>query len=215
MPASPKAVVLVLHGGASHRGVTRVSPTQLSVLRMIPIARGLALHWRRDLAVYRLLNSVRGWDTQHTPVRDATWALDDIEQRLGRRLPTALVGHSLGGRAALLAADHPSVRSVVALAPWVHPHEQARAVDRDVLVVHGSADRVASPANAARLVAALRPRNRAAFVLIRGAKHAMLRSRRTFFRLTRDFIGATLLGRDAGGPVGDVLAGVTTLEVSS
>ena len=64
------------------------------------------------LAVLRLLNSKRGWDTHHTPVDDAIWALDEARSRLGG-LPVALVGHSLGGRAALLAGSTPGVRAVV------------------------------------------------------------------------------------------------------
>jgi alpha-beta hydrolase superfamily lysophospholipase len=63
----------------------------------------------------------QGSDTNHTPLRDASWALDEIAQRLGRRLPTCLIGHSLGGRAALLSVGAPRVRSAVALAPWVLP----------------------------------------------------------------------------------------------
>ncbi|WP_438949092.1 LLM class flavin-dependent oxidoreductase, partial [Streptomyces harbinensis] len=41
--------------------------------------------------------------------------------RLAARLgpvPVVLVGHSMGGRAALRAAGHPAVTGVVALAPW-------------------------------------------------------------------------------------------------
>ena len=41
-PRDPAGVVLVLHGGASRRETVRVSPTQLSVLRMIPIAARVA-----------------------------------------------------------------------------------------------------------------------------------------------------------------------------
>jgi hypothetical protein len=48
-PRNPEAVVLVLHGGAG-RGVVHVSPTQLSVLRMIPTARRVARAGRGRLA---------------------------------------------------------------------------------------------------------------------------------------------------------------------
>lgn len=117
----PEGAALLLHGGGSRPGKMSVSPAQLSVLRMIPIAKRAARVGRGRLAVFRLLNSTRGWDTTHTPVDDARWALDEIAERLGARLPTCLVGHSLGGRAALLAAGAPEVRSAVALAPWVLP----------------------------------------------------------------------------------------------
>jgi Alpha/beta hydrolase family len=98
-----------------------MSPTQLSVLRMVPIARRIARATRGRVAVFRLLNSRRGWDTHHTPVVDARWDLDRITERFGASVPACLVGHSLGGRAALLSAGPPEVRSVAALAPWVYP----------------------------------------------------------------------------------------------
>jgi len=87
VPKAPTGVVLVLHGGAARRENMMVSPTQLSVLRMIPIARRLARAGRNQLAVFRLLNSRRGWDAHHTPVHDARWALDEIADRLGGPLP--------------------------------------------------------------------------------------------------------------------------------
>ena len=106
-PRNPEGLVLVLHGGASRRDRPEVSPTQLSVLRMIPIAQRIARAGRGRLAVVRLLNSVRGWDTRHTPVEDVRWALEQLRSEYDG-LPTCLVGHSLGGRAALLAGDQPS-----------------------------------------------------------------------------------------------------------
>ncbi len=42
---------------------------------------------RERLAVFRLLNSRRGWDTRHTPVHDARWALDQVAERLGAASP--------------------------------------------------------------------------------------------------------------------------------
>jgi predicted esterase len=146
VPEEPEGVVIALHGGASRRGKMAVSPAQLSVLRMVPIARRAARAGGGRLAVFRLLNSTRGWDTHHTPLRDAAWALDEIAERLGRRLPTCLIGHSLGGRAALLAAGAPEVRSAVALAPWVLPSDRPADLEgRRILIVHGARDRVASP----------------------------------------------------------------------
>ena len=191
MPDRPEGVVLVLHGGASRRANMMVSPTQLSVLRMVPIARRVARAGDGRLAVFRLLNSRRGWDTTTTPVHDARWALDQIADRVGTRLPTGLVGHSLGGRAALLAAGRPEVASVVALAPWVYADDAPRDLSGDVriLIAHGDRDRVASPQRA-RAVA---HRLGAEFVTVEGGKHAMLSSHKEFGRLTDDWIVDTLL----------------------
>ena len=59
-----------------------------------------ALAHGHRLAVFRLLNSARGWDTSRTPVDDVRWALDELASRHGD-LPVALVGHSLGGGVAM------------------------------------------------------------------------------------------------------------------
>jgi pimeloyl-ACP methyl ester carboxylesterase len=179
-PRGAEAAVLVLHGGASRGRAMPVSPAQLSVLRMIPIARALARAGRGRLAVYRLLNSRRGWDAAHTPVDDARWALGEIGQR-----PVGVVGHSLGGRAALALA--PEVESVVALNPWVYP-DDGRAGGR-ALIVHGSEDRVASPQRAE----AVARRTGATFVTVEGGEHAMLSHSREFLRPTVDWVLDTLL----------------------
>ncbi len=139
--------MLVLHGGASRGDRMMVSPTQLSVIRMIPTARAVARVAQDRLAVYRLLNSYRGWDSHHTPVADAAWGMAQVREQHGD-LPFGLVGHSLGGRAALLAGELPGVESVVALNPWVYPTDTADLTGRRVLIVHGEQDRIASPAKA-------------------------------------------------------------------
>lgn len=208
LPERPVGAVLVLHGGASRSETSMVSPTQLSVLRMVPIARRVARAGGGRLAVFRLLNSVRGWDTHHTPVRDASWALEEIASRTGRRLPTCLVGHSLGGRAALLAANRPGVHSAVALAPWVYPTDVPDGLSgRRILIVHGTRDRVASPERSAALGRALRRQTQVSYVSVAGGKHAMLRRHAVFDSLAAEFAAATLLGGGGGGPIARVLAG--------
>ena len=182
VPDAAEAAVLVLHGGASRRGDMRVSPTQLSVLRMVPIARTIASAGKGRLAVYRLLNSRRGWDATHTPVHDARWALE----RIGLR-PVGVVGHSLGGRAALLLG--PEVDSVVALNPWVYPDDGRRLPPGRALVVHGTDDRVASPQRAL----AVARRTGAEFLAVEGGKHAMLSQSGDFLRPTVEWLLDTLL----------------------
>jgi dienelactone hydrolase len=202
VPRDPEGVVLVLHGGASRRGRMAVSPAQLSVLRMVPIARRVARAGHRRLAVFRLLNSVRGWDTHHTPLRDLAWALGEIEERLGTRPPICLVGHSLGGRAALLGAGAPGVTSAVALAPYVLPGDRPRGLDgRRILVVHGSGDRVASPRRSGEFAREIADAGEAevTYVCVEGGRHAMLRRGRLFDRLAADFAAHALLGTPARG----------------
>lgn len=192
-PRRPEGVVLLLHGGAARPGSPMVQPTQLSVLRMVPLARRIARATRGRVAVYRLLNSHRGWDTRHTPVMDAAWALDRVAERLGRRLPTVLVGHSLGGRAALLAGAGPDIVGVVALNPWIHPTDTVDLAGRRVLVVHGDADRIASPERAGQLARRLARTTEVEWRTVPGGKHAMLRHGSVFERAATEFVVATLL----------------------
>jgi dienelactone hydrolase len=212
-PRNPQGVVLVLHGGASRSDNIAVSPTQLSVLRMIPIAGRIARAGRRRLAVYRLLNSVRGWDSHHTPVQDARWAMAEIRRRLGADLPVCLVGHSLGGRAALLAADEPGVVSVAALAPWVYPNDGVGGLPgRRVMIVHGSDDRIAQPDRSAAVARNLAGHGPVSYVRVAGGKHAMLAHHNTFDGLAAQFAVATLLNTPTRGLIGQVMAGEEWLD---
>jgi dienelactone hydrolase len=208
LPRDPAGVVVVLHGGASRREQMMVSPTQLSVLRMIPIAKRIARAGDGRLAVVRLLNSRRGWDAHQTPVHDVRWALGQLAERVGDELPVCLVGHSLGGRAALLAAGERQVRRAVALAPWVHPSDVAPGLaGRELLLVHGSRDRIASPQRSAALARNLARSARVGYVTVDGGRHAMLRHHGVFDRLAADFATATLLGARADGALARVRDG--------
>lgn len=190
-PREPRGQVVVLHGGASRPGSPEVSPAQLSVLRMVPVAQRIA-RANKDLAVLRLLNTHRGWDTERTPIADVDWALGELRDRYGP-LPTCLVGHSLGGRAALLAGDRDGVRGVVALNPWVYPYDDADLSGRQVLIVHGTEDRVA-PLERARAVARnLARRTEVDFVEVPGGKHAMLRHGAVFERAAARFVAGALV----------------------
>ena len=195
VPDEPAGAVLVLHGGASRGERMMVSPTQLSVLRMIPIAKRLARAGRGRLAVFRLLNSRRGWDAHHTPVHDARWALERMAERLGGAAPTCLAGHSLGGRAAIFAAGAPEVRGAVALAPWVSPADAPSGLaDRRILIVHGDGDRIASPQRSAALARRLAAAGTSVdYVTVEGGKHAMLSHGCDFIEPAADFVAETLL----------------------
>lgn len=192
-----------------------VSPAQLSVLRMLPIARRIARAGRGDLAVWRLLNTVRGWDAHRTPVRDVHWALDEVAARFGDDLPVCLVGHSLGGRAALLAGDRPEVRSVVALAPWVYPTDAAgELAGRRILFVHGDRDRIARPDRSSAVARSLSPEADVGYVRVLDGRHAMLRRHRIFDGLAAGFATATLLGAEPGdGPLARIAGGERWVEV--
>jgi alpha-beta hydrolase superfamily lysophospholipase len=192
VPTRPEGAVLVLHGGGHREGRPMVSPTQLSVLRMIPVAHRIALAGAGRLAVFRLLNSYRGWDASHTPLDDVAWALGQVRERFGH-LPACLVGHSLGGRAALLAGGAEEVRSVVALNPWVYPSDAPDLSGRRVLFVHGTADRIADPGRAEAVARRIGRTADVEFVAVPEGRHAMLRHGSAFERAAADFATATLL----------------------
>ncbi|MET8996781.1 alpha/beta fold hydrolase [Amycolatopsis sp. NPDC004169] len=195
-----RAVVLVLHGGAE-RGTGRVPPWKLAYLRMVPIARALHRAGRKDGVEARLVRNRRyGWNAPaEDPVDDARWALDRIHAE-HPGLPVVLVGHSMGARVALRVADDPAVRGVCALAPWTPRGEPVEAVaGRSVLIVHGTRDRMTSPAESHAFA------ERAAGVAARVARfeianegHAMLRRARVWTRLTVAFTLDVLAGDDGG-----------------
>src|ERR1700712_485985 len=97
---STVAVALVLHGGKAHSRQP-ASRRQLSAVRMTPFAR--ALHRAgasSGLAVWTLQYRDRGWNDKGSQVQDVLWALDHAEREHPGK-PVYLVGHPLGGRAAM------------------------------------------------------------------------------------------------------------------
>jgi pimeloyl-ACP methyl ester carboxylesterase len=190
-----RAVALVLHGGRA-RGTSPVRARQLAVLRMAPFASSLRLAGAdHGLAVGRLRYLVRGWNgSAQSPVPDVRWALDELADRFAG-VPVALVGHSMGGRAALYAAGHPDVHAVVGLAPWIEvgdPVEQLAG--RRVLIAHGDRDRITSPVNSAAYArTAASVAASASYVDVRGERHAMLRRATVWHALATDYVLGALL----------------------
>jgi pimeloyl-ACP methyl ester carboxylesterase len=131
--------VVVAHGGQS----VSTEPTtayQLAVLRMIPLVAAIRHAVRgRGVVVRRPRFEVRGWnDADASPVRDLTRHLDDLRDEFGP-VPVVLVGHSMGARAALRAAGHPSVTAAAGLAPWLPPGEPVdQLAGRRILLAPGS-----------------------------------------------------------------------------
>ena len=123
---------------------------------------------------------------------DVAWALGQVRERFGH-LPACLVGHSLGGRAALLAGGAEEVRSVVALNPWVYPTDAPDLSGRRVLFVHGTGDRIADPGRAEAVARRIGRTADMEFVAVPEGRHAMLRHGSVFERAAADFATATLL----------------------
>lgn len=207
-----RAVAVVLHGGRSTSHM-RARATQLAVLRMAPFVSGLrAAGADRGLVVARVRYRYRGWNgAEQSPVADVEWALRQLDQRFGG-LPTALVGHSMGGRAAVYSAGHPSVTTVVGLAPWIEPGDRVDPLaGRALLVAHGTADRMTSNVNSARFTheAAAIARS-ASYVAVEGEKHAMLHRASLWHQLSTGFVTAALLGMSPEESVTPPIANLVT-----
>ncbi|MFQ3557041.1 alpha/beta fold hydrolase [Streptomyces gramineus] len=171
-----RAAVLVLHGGQEN-GRRPARPWQSAALRMRPfVSAAASVSSPRDVLVGQVRYRYRGWNDDADPLQDTLRALDELRGLAGD-VSVVLVGHSMGGRAALRAAADPSVRGVLALAPWCPPGDPVDDLSGTrILVLHGDRDRVTDPAESAGYVRRARAAGaQAGMVLLRGGDHAMLR----------------------------------------
>ena len=197
-------VVLVAHGGQAS-STEPTSALQPAVLRMIPVAAAIRHALRESGAVVqRPRFRVRGWNgAQASPLGDLIQALDAIAA--SGPVPVVLVGHSMGARAAVLAAGHPAVSAVAGLAPWLPPGEPVdQLAGRRVLLVHGTADGITSPAETWAYVERARAVTQVAAIELRDGDHPMLRRARLWHAIAAEFARSAL-----GLPAGDLAAAVT------
>jgi len=197
--AATAGVVLVAHGGQAS-STEPTSALQPAVLRMIPVAVAIRQALRgSDVVVHRPRFRIRGWNgAQASPVGDLNEALDAVAAGFGR-VPVVLVGHSMGARAAVRAAGHPAVSAVAGLAPWLPPGEPAaQLAGRRVLLAHGSADSITSPAETWAFLEQARAVTDVTAVEVRGGDHPMLRRARLWHAIAAEFSRAAL-----GLPAGD------------
>jgi predicted esterase len=191
-PGDLRAIALFCHGGTA----TSEQPPRdyaLSLVRMRAIEqfiRGTTAD--RGVATFLLRYRVAGWNGSAADAyADVRWALEQLRAEYGPDVPVVLVGHSMGGRAALRAGGEESVAGVCALAPWTpggEPVEHLR--DRTVTILHGLGDRWVPAALSERF--ALRARAagvRVARFTVPGG-HSMLRGAQRW----HEFARATVLG---------------------
>jgi predicted esterase len=173
----PRAAVLLLHGGRAD-ALEPPPALNLPLARMRPFVRaiGRATAGQR-VALGRVRYGHRGWNGERADAaRDARLAMEELAVLTGS-VPTVLVGHSMGARAALHAAGHAQVKAVVGLAPWCPPQDPVDHLEgRTVVLLHGDRDRITDPAETWAFAA----RARAAGADVRelpmpGGDHAMLR----------------------------------------
>jgi len=174
-------VVLILPGGRvdslarAHRGP--------AYLRMLPFSRAIHRTFP-DLAVWRLRYRYQGWnEPERHPVLDARWALSEAA-RLHPGAPVLLIGHSMGGRVALLMAADPGVGGVCALAPWLEESSPLVPCRGPLMIAHGARDRVTDPVASLSYAA----RVGSAYELIPGEGHALLHRPRFWQDLVLKFV---------------------------
>lgn len=170
-PTGDEPLVLVLPGG---KATSEAQPTTWSFakLRMRPFAQAV-LHRLPGVAVGTVNYRHRGWNGhRQDPAADVRAVLDELTGEA----PVALLGHSMGGRAAVAAAGHPRVRGIVGFAPWLPDSDGVDTVRwRTVVLAHGAADRWVHPQLSARWADRAQgvPERLARFV-VPGDDHTML-----------------------------------------
>jgi hypothetical protein len=196
--AGIRGAVVVAHGGKSV-STEPTSPLELAVLRMVPLASAIRRTLRGyGIAVCQPRFELKGWNGDlASPVADLGRVLDEIGTRYGD-IPVALIGHSMGARAAFRVAGHPAVTAIAGLAPWLPPGEPVdQLAGRRVLLAHGTADRVTPPAQTWAYAERARSVTDVAVIEVRNGEHTMLWRAPLWHRLAAEFSRLSL-GLPAG-----------------
>ncbi|MFJ6849540.1 alpha/beta hydrolase [Streptomyces sp. NPDC091271] len=203
-------VVLLLPDGETD---SRRRPSTFSYAAQLPFARTLARAGQDDgLAVHVVRYRTRGWNADADPAADAHWAADEVVRRYGD-IPVCLVGHGMGGRAALRGAGHTAVNSVLAMAPWLPEHTDPEPepvkhlAGRRVLIVHGTNDARTNPELSYRLAERAKKANRDTCRFeVHSDGHALRQHRSEVMALASDFVRGSLFARSYARPVADAFA---------
>lgn len=215
-PRTVAGVVLLLPRG---KEVSDRAPSPAAAyVSMRALGRRLARAGERHgLAVHLVRYRRGGWNGEEAALaEDAALAADEAVRRYGD-VPVCLVGVDMGGRAALRAAGHRAVRSVVALAPWLPPdggHGAAagpepvkQLASRQVLIVHGTDDARCAPERSFRLAERIKKTNRGVCRFeVHTDGHALRAYRWEVHTLAADFALGSLFGAPLPRAVRDALA---------
>ncbi|MFF1417364.1 alpha/beta hydrolase [Streptomyces sp. NPDC058280] len=182
---------------------------------MLPLARSLARSGAAEgLVVHVVHYRGRGWNGPDARLAaDADWAAEEAVRRYGD-IPVCLAGHGMGGRAALHAAGHTAVNSVLAMAPWlpeddraVEPEPVRQLAGRQVMIVHGTTDARTDPELSYRLAERAKKVNRDTCRFeVHSDGHALRQHHGEVLALASDFVLGALLSRTYSRPVADALA---------
>ncbi|MER6253081.1 alpha/beta hydrolase [Streptomyces sp. NPDC001584] len=185
-------------------GASRFSPGP-----MRPLARALARAGGAEGLVTHMV--IHGGDSARE--EQAAWAADEAVRRYGD-VPVCLAGYDAGGLAALRAAGHGAVNSVVVIAPCLEAAARADSPEpvkqlsgRQVLIVHGTNDARSDPEASFRLAARAKKANRSTCRFeVHSDGHGLREHQPEVVALAVDFIlGAVSSGRYSR-PVTDALA---------
>ncbi|AVH56874.1 MULTISPECIES: alpha/beta hydrolase family protein [Streptomyces] len=212
-PTAVSGVVLLLPGG-EETSARRPSPL-MATASVRGLGRRLARAGRAEGLVTHVVHyRYRGWNGSEAHLAgDASWAADEVVRRYGD-VPVCLAGVDMGGRAALRAAGHGAVNSVLALAPWLPEEDMAappepvkQLAGRRVLIVHGTNDERTDPELSFRLAARAKKANRDICRFeVHSDGHALHQHRREVLALAEDFVLGTLFGRAFSRPIEDAFA---------
>ncbi|MDR3079810.1 MAG: alpha/beta hydrolase [Streptomyces sp.] len=212
-PAAVSGAVLLLPGGDL---VSTRRPSPVTATASVQaLGRRLARAGHGDGLVSHVVHyRYRGWnDSEAHLAQDATWAADEVVRRYGD-VPVCLVGRDMGGRAALHAAGHTAVTSVLALAPWLPEDDTAASPEpvkqlagRQVMIVHGTHDARTDPELSFRLAERAKKANRDICRFeAHSDGHGLRHYRSEVHALAEDFVMGALFGRAFSRPVQDALA---------
>ena len=188
--AAVRGLALFCHGGT----VAKLEPPRdraLSLVRMRAIEQYVHDTCAdRGIGTYLVRYRVAGWNGPAADAyADVRWSLERIREQHGADVPVVLVGHSMGGRAALRAGGDAQVSAVCALAPWTPPGEPVEHLrDRTVAILHGRGDRwVPAVLSAQFAVRAQRAGARVARFTVAGG-HSMIRRAHLWHAFARDVV---------------------------
>ncbi|MFH9073534.1 alpha/beta hydrolase [Streptomyces alboflavus] len=211
-PSTVSAVALLLPGG--HETSAR-KPSPFAAAAIRSLGRHLARAGQADgLAAHVVHYRVGGWNGAEAQLaRDAEWAADEVVRRYGD-VPVCLVGVDMGGRAALRAAAHTAVNSVLALAPWLPeddvaapPEPVKQLVGRQVMIVHGTNDERTDPELSFRLAERAKKANRDVCRFeVHSDGHRLSQHHAEVRALAANFVRGVLFGERFARPVEDALA---------
>ncbi|WP_091247664.1 alpha/beta hydrolase [Klenkia soli] len=185
-----RGVALFCHGGTA---ASEAPPKDraLSLVRMRAFERFVRDDLGgRGVATALVRYRVAGWNGEAADAyQDVQWSIEQLRADLGKDVPVVLVGHSMGGRAALKAGGDPQVTAVCALAPWTPPGEPVMQLrGQTVAILHGSGDRwVPAKLSADFAVRARRAGARVARFTTPGG-HSMLRRAGRWHEFARDIV---------------------------